>query len=113
MSYEDTEFEGWDEPTTDELQEPSAPAVNPKSKPLRRLNPRQEDFCRIYVSNGFNATQAAHEAGYGDPLNPRSAQDDGSKLLARDYIQARVNELLSDSRKTYDVSRAELIQSAA
>jgi phage terminase small subunit len=53
------------------------------------LTARQEAFCRHYVANGFNATQAAISAGYSED----SARMEGSRMLTNDNIKARIAEL--------------------
>ena len=55
----------------------------------KKLTDRQEAFCRHYVANGFNATQAAISAGYSED----SARAVGSENLTKTDIKQRVAEL--------------------
>lgn len=57
------------------------------SKPL---TPKQEAFARNYVANGFNATQAAKDAGYSED----SAESKGSQLLRFVKVKERIAELM-------------------
>lgn len=57
----------------------------------RPLNSRQERFCRAYLAFP-NATHAAKSAGY----NPRSAAMQGSRLLTRPDVRARLRAMQSD-----------------
>jgi len=56
------------------------------SKPL---NEKQMAFCRYYVSNGFNGTQAAISAGYSE----NTANEQAAQLLAKLSIKAFIAEL--------------------
>lgn len=57
-----------------------------ESKPL---TPRQESFCRYYIANGFNGTQAAISAGYSQD----TANEQAARLLANVSIKQRIDEL--------------------
>jgi phage terminase small subunit len=57
--------------------------------PNKPLTAKQEAFCRHYVANGFNATQAAISAGYSED----TAQEQGSQNLSKLIIQERIAEL--------------------
>jgi phage terminase small subunit len=63
-----------------------------QDKPQPLNNKQHESFIRYYVYNGFNATQAAISAGYSQ----RSAGQQASKLLRKDNIQQRKDELIEE-----------------
>ncbi len=58
---------------------------------------RQEKFVNEYLSNGFNATQAAKSAGYSE----KTAYSQGQRLLKHDEVKEQVEKvrekLLKDS----------------
>lgn len=53
-------------------------------------NKRYESFCQNYVAHGWNATQAAKDAGYSD----KTAYSQGARLLKRVEIQKRIDEIV-------------------
>lgn len=53
-------------------------------------NAKYEAFCHAYISDGWNATQAAKTAGY----SVKTANSKGSQLLAIVSIQERIDELI-------------------
>lgn len=57
-------------------------------KKLKKLTPRQEQFCRNYIID-LNATQAAIRAGY----SPKTANRIASENLSKLDIQERISEL--------------------
>lgn len=58
---------------------------------MKELNNKQKIFCREYVKNGNNATQAYMKA-YPDS-SEKSAKDNASRLIAKDSIQNYIQEL--------------------
>jgi len=64
----------------------------------KRLNPRQELFCREYVKN-FSGTEAARAAGYSN----KGLTSIASMNLARPHIQARVAELMDERNKALEI----------
>ncbi len=50
---------------------------------------RKDDFARAYIANGKNATRAAIEAGY----SPRTARQQGARLLSDVALQAAIAEM--------------------
>jgi phage terminase small subunit len=51
--------------------------------PKKKLTMKQEAFCKYYMTNGFNATQAAISAGY----SPNGIRVTACKLLAHANIK--------------------------
>lgn len=70
----------------------------------KRLNDRQERFCREYVID-YNATKAAARAGYSS----KTARTIGSENLTKPAILARVHELQEDKRKALAISEDMII----
>lgn len=55
---------------------------------MQKLSAKQEQFCREYLVD-LNATRAAIRAGY----SPKTANEQGARLLANVSVSARVVEL--------------------
>ncbi len=62
----------------------------------KELTPKELIFSNTYISNGFNATDAALTAKYSE----KTARQTGYELLTKPYIKAyikkRINELLDN-----------------
>lgn len=56
---------------------------------MSKLTRKQDMFCRYYVANGFNATQAALKAGYSKD----TASEIGCENLKKLQIAEKVEEL--------------------
>ena len=77
-----------------------------------KLTDRQRRFVELYCSNGFNATQAAIDAGYSE----KGARTEGARLLAnaniREAIKIRLDQLTLTAdeltKKTADIARGNL-----
>ncbi len=65
-----------------------------QNKKSKKLNERQERFCREYIID-YNATQAAIRSGY----SKRSAKSVGSENLTKPDILTRVRELQAEQRE--------------
>lgn len=74
----------------------------PAEKPLNR---KQECFVREYLVD-FNATQAMIRAGY----SRKTANQQGSDLLAKPYIQAAIERLKQDRFKRLDITADRVLQ---
>lgn len=61
--------------------------------PNKPLTAKQEAFARFYVSNGFNATQAAISAGYSED----TAQEQSARLLSKVMVKALISELQANT----------------
>lgn len=63
---------------------------------MSELTPKELLFSNTYISNNFNATDAAVEAGYSE----KTAAEQGSRLLRnvkiKEYVKKRINELLDN-----------------
>lgn len=63
------------------------------------LNEKQERFCEEYLID-LNATQAAVRAGY----KARSARQQGSDLLSKAAVRARIDELKAERSRRTEIS---------
>lgn len=70
-----------------------------------KLSKRHDKFCREYVID-FNGTQAATRAGF----SKRTANQQGSRLLAKVNIQSRIAELTEKSVDDLELSKKRVIQ---
>jgi phage terminase small subunit len=58
---------------------------------------REIAFCENYISNNFNATQAAIKAGYSEKTAGVIACENLKKPKIRQYVKKRIKELLSET----------------
>lgn len=65
------------------------------------MNIKQEEFCRKYVENGGNGTQAYLEV-YG--CDEDSARTNASRLLTNDNVQEYINELQEEARNRHRIT---------
>lgn len=94
------ENEGFEETTQEE--EKSVENVEKPGKPLRirKLNLRQEKFCRLYASdkeffgNGVESYCEAYNVDTNKPNWNAVARQSASKLLTNSNILVRINELI-------------------
>lgn len=61
------------------------------------ISKKQKNFCHEYIRD-FNATQAAIRAGY----SPRSAKQQGSRLLTKDDLLEYLGSLIEEVKMTPD-----------
>lgn len=61
---------------------------------MSKLTPKQEMFCREYIID-MNATQAATRSGY----SPKTANEQGARLLANVSVRQRIEELKGQREK--------------
>lgn len=53
---------------------------------MAKMTAKQQAFCEFYISNGFNATQAAISAGYKENAAQQTASENLSKPVIAEYI---------------------------
>lgn len=53
---------------------------------MSKMTSKQQAFCEAYVSNGFNATQAAISAGYKENAAQQTASENLQKPVIAEYI---------------------------
>ena len=71
-----------------------------------KLTLKQEMFVKHYLSNGFNATQAAISAGYSED----SAGTNTAKLLKNTNISEAIEKAKEKLEKKFEVSTDEILQ---
>jgi phage terminase small subunit len=81
----------------------TAPKVAAKRtrKEAGLLNPKEEEFCQLYVSGGLTATGCAIKAGYA----PKSAKVTASRLLTKPNLQARIDQLRAEAQTVRTLTR--------
>ena len=72
------------------------------------LNAKQERFCEEYLVD-LNATQAAIRAGYSD----KTAKSQGSRLLTKADVSARVGELKAERAKRTEITADRVLRELA
>lgn len=72
---------------------------------LDKLQPRHEEFCLHYISNGNNATRAAIAAGFAE----RTAKQAGYRMTSDPLIQARIRELLAEKHRRLHMDADEIL----
>lgn len=73
-----------------------------------RMTDKQERFCEEYMID-LNATQAAIRAGY----SPKTANEQGSQLLAKLSIQNRIAQLQAEQSRRTGVSADRVVRELA
>ena len=66
-----------------------------------RISPKQQAFVDYYLANGNNATQAALAAGY----SPKTAQQQGSRLLLNVVVSQQVDDFNSAMAVKSEINR--------
>jgi len=72
------------------------------------MNPKQERFCEEYIID-LNATQAAKRAGYSE----KTANEQGSQLLAILSIQERIQELIKERSEKTKITAERVLEELA
>jgi phage terminase small subunit len=72
----------------------------------QELTGKQKQFCKEYVSNGFNATMAAIAAGYAKS----SASVVGCNNIAKYNVKAEIERLQADRRAKTEYNREQAEQ---
>lgn len=80
----------------------SRPRIAPQTPLAARLTPKQERFAQCYVAS-LNATEAAAQAGYSPNGDLNSQGSQGTQLLAKPRVQARIAELQAARIKRTEV----------
>lgn len=72
----------------------------------RELTPKQEMFCREYLTGRLNATEAAIKAGY----SRRSAKVTASRLLSNANLRLRISEVRKVAAEETQLSFVRVLQ---
>lgn len=70
------------------------------------MTDKQRRFVEEYCSNGFNATQAAKDAGYSE----NTAQQTGSENLSKPVIQDAIQSFMGEFTKKAIVTTEDLVK---
>ena len=79
------------------------------NKTSDKLTEKQKSFCRHYISNGFNGTQACISAGYSE----NTAAVQGTENLIKPNIQHYISELLKPKLEKLDITADTVLQEIA
>ena len=69
------------------------------------MNDKQLRFCEEYLID-LNATQAAIRAGY----SPKTAKEQGSRLLSNANVRARIDKDIAERSKRVGVNQQRVIR---
>lgn len=72
-----------------------------KEKTPKKLTPKQQKFCEIYIQTG-NASESARQAGYSPKTAFRSGQENMQKPAILQYIKARTESANQKTVATTD-----------
>jgi len=72
----------------------------------RKLTPKQASFVKAYLTNGFNATQAAKSAGYSE----KTANEQGARLLANVSIQKELSKHQKKAAEKFEIKKEDILK---
>lgn len=75
---------------------------------MRKLTPKQQRFVEEYLVD-LNATQAAIRAGY----SPKTANEQGARLLANVSVQAAIQEAMKSREQRTEVTQDRVVKELA
>lgn len=67
---------------------------------MKKLTPKQKKFCKTYLVNGFNATQAAISAGFSE----KSADKIGSQVLGKTRVKEFLHKRMAEIEEKLDMT---------
>lgn len=67
---------------------------------MNKLTPKQRLFCKTYLANGFNATQAAIAAGFSE----KNADKIGSQVLGKTRVKEFLHKRMAEVEKKLDIT---------
>ncbi len=65
----------------------------------KKLTIKEQLFCNTYLSNNFNAAEAAREAGYSEKTAREIGYENLTKPHIRLYIKSRIHQLLDNKEE--------------
>lgn len=74
---------------------------NPLEKGDEELTIKQRLFCKAYLENGYNATQAAITAGYSE----HTARSIATENMAKPAIKQYIDKVMQETEKKLDITR--------
>lgn len=64
-----------------------------------KLTDKQRVFCNMYLSNGFNGTQASIKAGYSKKTAMQMATENLGKPYIREYLNEQIDLMLDNKQE--------------
>ena len=83
-------------------------AIGRRSKRIKDMTPKQEQFARLYVETG-NASEAYRQAYNADNRKPETVTNEAYKLLQDPDISAMVDDLKAEARQRHAVTVGDLL----
>ncbi len=83
-------------------------AIGRRSKRIKDMTPKQEQFARLYVETG-NASEAYRQAYNTDNMKPETVTNEAYKLLQDPDISAMVDGLKEEARQRHVVTVDDLL----
>ena len=83
-------------------------AIGRRSKRIKDITPKQEQFARLYVETG-NASEAYRQAYNADNMKPETVTNEAYKLLQDPDISAMVDGLKEEARQRHAVTVGDLL----
>jgi len=83
-------------------------AIGRRSKRIKGMTPKQEQFARLYVETG-NASEAYRQAYNADNMKPETVTNEAYKLLQDPDISAMVDDLKAEARQRHAVTVDDLL----
>ena len=83
-------------------------AIGRRSKRIKDMTPKQEQFARLYVETG-NASEAYRQAYNADNMKPETVTNEAYKLLQDPDISAMVDDLKAEARQRHAVTVDDLL----
>ena len=83
-------------------------AIGRRSKRIKDMTPKQEQFARLYVETG-NASEAYRQAYNADNMKPETVTNEAYKLLQDPDISAMVDGLKEEARQRHAVTVGDLL----
>nr|DAI56834.1 MAG TPA: Terminase small subunit [Caudoviricetes sp.] len=83
-------------------------AIGRRSKRIKDMTPKQEQFARLYVETG-NASEAYRQAYNADNMKPETVTNEAYKLLQDPDISAMVDDLKAEARQRHAVTVGDLL----
>lgn len=86
-----------------------APPEKKAAKPKKRSAQRASLFVEAYIANGGNATEAAIAVGY----SPRSAGNQGGRMMKNDEVRAGIETRQSELRSQFKLTTENVLRNMA
>ena len=85
----------------------------PKSAAVKKREAKEEKFCLLYTTPNSPTYKNAHQSCVGAGWAEKSARSKASKLLAKDSISKRINEILNKQNKKLELNADKVLKEIA